>query len=486
MSSADYSNQVEKWEIFELTLKGPEEGNPFLEVCLSADFRFKNRCISAEGFYDGKGNYKIRFMADTEGIWNFETKSNDASMNGLMGRFEATAPSADNHGPVRVKNSYHFMYEDGTPHISVGTTCYAWVHQPEELQEETLRTLKSSPFNKLRMCVFPKYYDYNKKEPAFYPFEKKENEEWDFTRFNTDFFRHFEKRVADLMRINVEADIILFHPYDRWGFSDMGQENDDRYLRYITARLSAYRNVWWSLANEYDLLRNKKTEDWERFARIIMENDAYQHLRSIHNCFGFYDHTKPWVTHCSIQRTDLYKTSENTDLWRNQYRKPIVIDECAYEGNINHGWGNITGQEMTRRFWEGAVRGGYMGHGETYLHPKEILWWSHGGVLHGTSPERIAFLRNILEEGPAEGITPFNYEWDAACGGVEGEYYLIYFGFNQPSFRDVRLPETGSFHIDVIDTWDMTITPVEGVFEKSARVTLPGKQYMAIRIIKAD
>ena len=32
-------------------------------------------------------------------------------------------------------------------------------------------TLKASPFNKVRMCVFPKWYDHNRKEPALYPFE---------------------------------------------------------------------------------------------------------------------------------------------------------------------------------------------------------------------------------------------------------------------------------------------------------------------------
>ncbi len=34
----------------------------------------------------------------------------------------------------------------------------------------------------------------------------------------------------------------------------MTPEQDDRYVRYLAARLGAYRNVWWSLANEYDFL----------------------------------------------------------------------------------------------------------------------------------------------------------------------------------------------------------------------------------------
>ena len=56
------------------------------------------------------------------------------------------------------------------------------------------------------------------------------------------------------------------HPYDRWGFSQMTQEEDDLYWSYVLARFSAYRNVWWSLANEYDLMYCKTVDDWERYA----------------------------------------------------------------------------------------------------------------------------------------------------------------------------------------------------------------------------
>jgi hypothetical protein len=49
--------------------------------------------------------------------------------------------------------------------------------------------------------------------------------------------------------------------------------------------------------------------------------------------------------------------------------KPVVIDECGYEGDLENGWGKISGEEMLRRFWEGAIRGGYVGHDETYWDP---------------------------------------------------------------------------------------------------------------------
>lgn len=476
------SDTVEKWGIFELTLNGPSEGNPFLDVNLSARFRFKNKEIFTEGFYDGNGIYKIRFMPDSEGEWSFITSSNCSKLDGIEGKFICTPSSPNNHGPVRVVNTYHFAYEDGTPYYPIGTTCYAWIHQGEELERQTLETLKNSPFNKLRMCIFPKHYEFNKNEPIYYPFEGSLEKGWDFTRFNVEFFRHLEQRLKELQELNIEADLILFHPYDRWGFSNMGQEADDRYLKYVIARLSAFRNVWWSLANEYDIMKTKTLLDWERFAKIIVENDPYQHLRSIHNCRFIYDFTKPWVTHCSIQRIDWYKTAENIDVWREFYKKPVIIDECAYEGNIHRGWGSITGEEMVRRFWEGYVRGGYVGHGETYVHPEDILWWSKGGRLYGKSPERISFLRKIIEEGPPYGINPIKMDTDIPCGGIENKYYVFYLGFNQPAYRIFKMPFGIKFKVDIIDTWNMTIEEVPGVYEGTFRIDLPSRPYMAVRM----
>lgn len=67
-------------------------------------------------------------------------------------------------------------------------------------------------------------------------------------------------------------------------------------------------------------------------------------------------------------------------------QKPVVLDEIAYEGNIQHGWGNISGKEMTRRFWKHSAEE-HTRHGETYMNDEGILWWSHGGKLHGKPRE---------------------------------------------------------------------------------------------------
>jgi hypothetical protein len=493
---------VERWGIFEVTLTGPADGNPFTDVTLTATFTQGDAAREVTGFYDGDGTYRIRFMPEATGEWRYTTHSNRPALDGRSGTLTVTPPSAGNHGPVRVHNTFHFAYADGAPFRELGTTCYAWIHQGDALEEQTLRTLAASPFNKIRMCVFPKNYDWNKNEPVFYPFAGTPPKQWDFTRFNPEFFHHLEKRLGQLRDLGLEADIILFHPYDRgrWGFDTMGAANDDRYLRYVVARLAAYRNVWWSLANEYDFMRGKTEADWDRFFQIVQSSDPSAHLRSIHNGARLYNHTLPWVTHVSIQNGAAVLDPERAMLYRDAYRKPIVFDEVKYEGDIPSRWGALSAEDMVLRFWQGLIAGTYVGHGETYLHPADdVLWWSKGGVLHGQSPARLAFLKKIMAEMPADGIDPIDKWQDERTGGKAGEFYLLYFGKDAPQswpfalYKD-RLTDGLKFSVEIIDTWNMTITPVPGVFVTKKRdnyvfedaekksIALPGKLYIALRI----
>lgn len=479
-----YPRELQRFERFEIEFAGPQHGNPFTDVSLSLRVDTPGGRVEVPGFYDGAGVYRVRFLAEEPGSHRFESISNAPTLDGVRGSFEVSS-AAVGPGPVRVQNRFHFAYADGTRYAPIGTTAYAWTHQGEVMEERTLSTLASAPFNKIRMCVFPKSYAFNENEPSRYPFVGDPDAGFDLEQFDLQYWAHLEHRIAQLDALGIEADLILFHPYDRWGFADMGQHADDRYLRYAVARLAGFANVWWSLANEYDLLPAKTEEDWERFAAIVQKSDPTGHLLSIHNCFDFYDYGRDWITHASVQRRDIYKTAEMTDQWRETWGKPVVIDECAYEGDLDQGWGNITGQEMVRRFWEGAVRGGYVGHGETYLRENDEIWWAKGGDLVGSSPARIAFLRKVLEEAPF-GLEPVAHDWDIPSAGVPGRYMLFYYGFNQPRFRRFLWDPDTEYTVDVIDTWDMTVQRLPGHVSGRFTIELPGRPYIALRFEAVD
>ncbi len=497
------------YDIHEIRLTGPSSGNPYHEVSLQATFAQGSRRIPVMGFHDGGDVYVIRFMPDTEGEWTWQSHSTHTALAGKTGQFTALPARPGVHGPVRVRDRFHFAYADGTTYLPFGTTCYAWTHQPITMQEETLATLAKTGFNKIRMGVFPKDYPFNENEPLQDIFLRQPDGAIDFDRPNPAAFRHFETQIARLADLGIEADVILFHPYDRWGYATMTQKQNFAYVRYLAARLSAHRNVWWSLANEYDfMLDTIPVADWDRIFHLLEEHDHVGHLRSIHNGDPKmnFDHRKPWVSHVCIQNWDVKRTPE----WRRDYGKPIVNDEPEYEGNIWPAWGNITARELVHRFWLTVMRGGYAGHGETYADPDDLIWWAKGGKLKGESWPRIAFLRKVLEDSGVTGLDLMSglidgWPWTRVSGVRDrgGRVSFIYFGEHQPNQWTTGLPtDDGTYAVDLIDTWAMTIEPAQqipalvphptrhgdavrgGVADAAFGVVLPGRPGMALRITR--
>ena len=385
--------------------------------------------------------------------------------------------------------------------------------------EETFRSLAKAPFNKVRHCIFPKSYDFNHNNPEYYPFEKDENGKWDVNRPCYVYWNNLEKNIVRLGEMGIESDLILLHSYDRWGFALLSMEEIAVYIEYALRRLAAYPYIWWSLANEYDFMFNHKVEDWYEIEKMVTENDPYHHLLSNHNGVKIYDFSRPAVTHCCLQTNAIHKAVD----WRNQYQKPVVFDECSYEGNIEHEWGSISAFEMVNRFWKAYSLGAYATHGETYYSEDEVLWWAKGGKLHGQSPERIAFLKEIMYsmEGPLEpwdepfydeffniteqtkeGEEPAfftvmksltteeteNLKWKNATytSHYKDDIYLKYYGTQCSKYVKFRLPKDHSYKIEVIDVWEMTRTTLVEKGSGKVPLILPGKEGIAVLATRSD
>src|SRR5262245_18229405 len=102
--------EVEQWGLFELTPLGPADSNWFVDVELSATFTHGDRKVRVGGFYDGDGTYRVRFMPEATGEWGYTTASNRPELDGKTGTLTVTKPSPGNHGPVRVRDTYHFAH----------------------------------------------------------------------------------------------------------------------------------------------------------------------------------------------------------------------------------------------------------------------------------------------------------------------------------------------------------------------------------------
>lgn len=530
---------TEQWMRYELTIDGPTEGNPFTEVTLTADFTNAStgKTVSVCGFYDGEGKYKVRFMPTEVGEWTYTTQSNSPMLNGKNGTVTCIAPSKGNHGYVKASGK-HFEYADGSLYYPVGTTAYAWTHMPKAIQSQTLNSLRKAQFNKIRMCVFPKHYALCKELPELYPYAVLSNEHkqqqsgsademkilgeggsvktqgsgitFDKQRFDPKFFQHLELMIDSLDMMGCEADIILFHPYDKgfWGFDEMTMQENLLYLQYVQARLSSFKNVWWSLSNEYDYVKAKTLDDWVTIIKATQTNDPYGHLCSIHGSTAtYFPYEKYGLTHTSIQDEGPVMTQGRASILRNIYNIPVVLDEVRYEGNLWARWGRMSAEEMLFDMWSGLTQGIYVTHGECYQRQPgdfDIIFWAKGGKWRGESWKRIPFMRSILADLP-EPLQMSDVSRDEVTSTAGDGYYIIYFGERVQDDWPISLPAKNAnypkakagqrFSVEIIDTWNMTITPWEGgtielgevndyrLYDKQQRkIRLPKQPYLMLRL----
>lgn len=510
--------QTPQWDIFEQTYTLHTEKNPFTDIVLTATFTHtaSQKTITVDGFYDGNDLFRIRFMPTEQGEWSFTTHSSEPSLNGQKGQLVCTAPVG--HGMVGAGDDADFRYADGTPYRPVGTTSYAWIHASEQRQQQTYQSLQETRFNKLRFCIFPNNSVYEL--PTVYPFQLvshskdtdgKDRYTWDYTRFDTRFFQHLDSCVARLKQLDIEADLILFTPYDAglWGFDRMAPEHNRRYVRYVVARLAAYSNIWWSMANEWNLVKTKTTAEWDELTRLVAQCDPYHHLLSTHGGTAVYvDYNQPVYTHASIQDQGPLYNIEGAATVRNIIHKPVIFDEVCYEGDLRSRWAQLSGQEMLQRIWTGLMGGTYVTHGECFAHGDDdytgYAFLATGGRFQGECPQRIPFLRSILDALP-HAPRLADQSWDPLTATAGEGHYLIYFGqekpakwvFNLPTrnARWPRLEEGKQLHVDIIDTWNMTTTRCKYTFttqsdgtryrmvdSQGRAVTLPRKPYILLHI----
>jgi hypothetical protein len=104
-----------------------------------------------------------------------------------------------------------------------------------------------------------------------------------------------------------------------------------------------------------------------------------------------------------------------------------------------------------------------------------------------------------MDAMPPDGINPIDKWQDRRMAGQPAEYYLVYFGRQAPLAWPFELYKEGlrdglTFRVDVIDTWNMTVTSFPGTFtirkkdpyvfadSEGRSIALPGKPYVALRI----
>lgn len=440
------SQEVGLYRVFEAEIinEGVYE-NKFTDVELWVRYRSPSGAhIDFHGFYDGDGMgggdlvtgsvWKIRFMPDEVGQWNYVYGWSDGSPGGT-GAFTCTEASAGK-GVIRPyqKNPRWLAYNGTEPvwlksyyetgHGSIGQD-FDWI------VENVYQRIIDNGYNHLQinwllsLCCFEQYY-LDGPEPETLDLALYEDGKVDST-MSFDVWHRMERHMDWLNTRNIGVHMFLGVDGSRNegpAWENLSEEQKDFYVRYMVARLAPFANLaGWNFVWEVDGGRESHELG---FARLVQKYDVFDHLRTYEDEFpreNYYE--LPAYNFAAVENHGIAAPDKDQErhLWRSAWThhmacllgdkgKPVYMSEGnALWRRFWHERVGATQDDLRRAAWACATAGAYFnwnGHEKEY----ELYAYGPSGLpFSDDNPFSLsARYIDILTEVMTEEVTFFTME----------------------------------------------------------------------------
>lgn len=415
-------------------------------------------------FYDGDGVggldgdiWKVRFLPDAKGIWNFVSSSPDMKLNGYEGEFEVnSSPQCQAGEPEQSLDlgclgtlehvgGHYLRFNNGEYWIKGG------IDDPENILGEALGDweakksaidyLSSKGVNSIYVITNNIDGDRNDTWPwvGDTPQEAKANSD----RFNVAKLQRWEEFFSYVQSKGIILHIVLnddsaWHGYDH-----------DLYFREMIARFSHHPGLYWNVGEEANEIYSN--DEQVKLAGKLQDMDPYNHPVTVHRVpiWPFLGNSN--FDLASIQPIDGGRDFSSTNL-RNQnsvvithreksvetcYPIPIMIDELPRVTQVNE-----TARYKMRAEVLYPI---FLGGGHFELHFKDAYGQGGNVTFQDLGPmlDDMRLARQFLEGLPFPEMQPCNELISGQrnyCFGKDGEVYAIYL----PIGREVAVDLTGS------------------------------------------
>jgi hypothetical protein len=344
------SRAVPLWGRFDRAVpNGKAYSNPYEDVRLNVTYtRPDGRKVKFWGFYDGGRTWRLRFMPDKTGTWQYAARFSDGSGQ-INGKFKCVPSDLPGVISQYTDNPIWFAFGGTRPvvvrSLHVGDCLFAD-------RDNSVTGARWSPAMRKAFLDWAQKQDYNMLSIASHYLNRESDgrgkgwntpDLWDAgkQRPNPDEHRRMEEALDDLA-----ARKITVYPFAGFFGRDSDFPRDEKkrdlYIRYTLARLGPYWNVLFVVGGPEPRLKGKpylSVDEINRLGRRIRELDVFGHLLSVHNPTGddeFMD--ADWPSYGILQgpkTTDRRKLSGG--LLRNHHpARPLYAQETLWPGNKYH------------------------------------------------------------------------------------------------------------------------------------------------------
>ncbi len=448
------THEISKHEVLDIVLEAKGDiAQPF-EQEVNAIFTSPsgNKQV-VPAFFDGDGEWVVRFSASEVGKWSYEVESELKSLNQKRGKVEVLESIYNQRkGEVVIPqdNPRKFAWESGENYFLMAFECdflFALDYNDEEAPRRNhfLDKVAENGFNHIVMNVYANDVVWKKdkkleqdKQYEFgglheiYPFFGN-NDFPDFSSLNVEFFQNLDRTIEALNDRNIVSHLMIYVWNKNVNWPEMNTLEDNRYFDYVVKRYQAFTNVVWDISKE--ALYYGRADDAYILERIerLRKLDSYERLMTVHDAGFCYRHldavdfvsNQNWKLGIYDLMNDSYQKHKNHPTFNIEHGGYEMSDYEVFCGNY------INAEICLRRNYECAFAGAY----STYYWQGcswNVLvydWDTQSGNHYRPKFEYFKYMTEFFNRYPYQEFSPKPaYNNSGYCMGNEAEdTYLFYF-----------------------------------------------------------
>lgn len=292
---------AKKWSVLDMSFNaGSKVKNPIEQQFGAQLIHESGTTLDIPGFYNGNGEWIVRFSPPTIGKWRYLTYSSLPGLAGKRGEVSVGSANATQKGPIVIDNEDRskFKYANGDPYFLLAFEL-DWLFALDAKNKgdipktrQLISQVKANGFNQIVMNVYA--YDanwgerdkikpeHNYAKPDVFPFLGS-NEKPDYSDLNYAFFQHLDRVIAHLDQQGIVSHLMIYVWNKKVSWPDPESKADNMYFDYVVKRYQAYPNLIWDISKEALAYGRDDIGYITRRIDRLRKLDAHGRLVSVHD-----------------------------------------------------------------------------------------------------------------------------------------------------------------------------------------------------------